>query len=79
MSRQSEEILILREIMLYTMLSTTNILFLPIIYQTPSRNSRSRGSLSLPPASAFSIKLDVHESAHRDATMKITNKMHYID
>jgi hypothetical protein len=24
-------------------------------------------------------KLDVHESMHRDTTMKITNKMHYID
>jgi len=24
-------------------------------------------------------KLDVHESVHRDTTMKITNKMHYID
>ena len=23
--------------------------------------------------------LDVHESVHRDPTMKITNKMHYID
>jgi len=23
--------------------------------------------------------LDVHESVHRDTTMKITNKMHYID
>jgi hypothetical protein len=22
---------------------------------------------------------DVHESVHRDTTMKITNKMHYID
>jgi len=26
-----------------------------------------------------SEKLDVHESMHRDTTMKITNKMHYID
>jgi len=25
------------------------------------------------------FKLDVHESVHRDTTMKITNKMHYID
>jgi len=24
-------------------------------------------------------KLDVHKSVHRDTTMKITNKMHYID
>jgi hypothetical protein len=24
-------------------------------------------------------KLDVHESMHRDTTMKVTNKMHYID
>jgi len=24
-------------------------------------------------------QLDVHESVHRDTTMKITNKMHYID
>ena len=24
-------------------------------------------------------KIDVHESVHRDTTMKITNKMHYID
>ena len=24
-------------------------------------------------------KFDVHESVHRDTTMKITNKMHYID
>jgi len=23
--------------------------------------------------------LDVHESVHRDTTVKITNKMHYID
>ena len=23
--------------------------------------------------------LDVHESVHRDTTMKITNKVHYID
>jgi hypothetical protein len=23
--------------------------------------------------------LDVHESVHRDTTMKITNKTHYID
>jgi len=23
--------------------------------------------------------LDVHKSVHRDTTMKITNKMHYID
>jgi hypothetical protein len=23
-------------------------------------------------------EFDVHESVHRDATMKITNKMHYI-
>jgi len=22
---------------------------------------------------------DIHESEHRDTTMKITNKMHYID
>jgi hypothetical protein len=24
-------------------------------------------------------KLDVHKSVHHDTTMKITNKMHYID
>jgi hypothetical protein len=24
-------------------------------------------------------RLDVHEFVHRDTTMKITNKMHYID
>ena len=24
-------------------------------------------------------KLDFHESVHRDTTMKITNKMHYVD
>jgi len=24
-------------------------------------------------------KLDVHKSVHRDTTMKITNKMHFID
>jgi len=24
------------------------------------------------------VKLDVHKSVHRDTTMKITNKMHYI-
>jgi len=24
-------------------------------------------------------KLDVHKSVHRDTTIKITNKMHYID
>jgi hypothetical protein len=24
-------------------------------------------------------KVDVHVSVHRDTTMKITNKMHYID
>jgi len=31
--------------------------------------------------SSFNIskELDVHESVHRDTTMKITNKMHYID
>jgi len=23
--------------------------------------------------------LDVHESVHRDTTMKLTNKMHYMD
>jgi len=23
--------------------------------------------------------LDVHDSVHRDTTMKITNKMHYLD
>ena len=27
----------------------------------------------------YFVKLDVHESVHRDTTMKITNKMHYID
>jgi len=25
----------------------------------------------------YNIKPDVHESVHRDTTMKITNKMHY--
>jgi len=25
------------------------------------------------------IRLNVHELVHRDTTMKITNKMHYID
>jgi len=25
------------------------------------------------------IRLNVHEAVHRDTTMKITNKMHYID
>jgi len=25
------------------------------------------------------LQFDVHESVNRDATMKITNKMHYID
>ena len=25
------------------------------------------------------FELDVHESVHRDTTMKVTNKMHYID
>ena len=24
-------------------------------------------------------KLDVHESVHRDTTVKVTNQMHYID
>jgi len=43
MPRQSEEILILAEIMLYPLLSTTNILFLRIIYQTPARKFREEG------------------------------------
>jgi hypothetical protein len=25
------------------------------------------------------ILFDVHESVHRDTTMKITNKVHYVD
>ena len=27
----------------------------------------------------FFLRLDVHESVHRDTIMKVTNKMHYID
>jgi len=27
----------------------------------------------------FFSRLDVHKSVHRDTTMKITNKIHYID
>ena len=30
-------------------------------------------------SSSSSSKLDVHESVHRDTTMKIANKIHYID
>jgi len=25
------------------------------------------------------VKFDIYESVHRDTTMKLTNKMHYID
>jgi len=28
---------------------------------------------------SLQMLIDVHESVHRDTTMKITNKMHYLD
>jgi hypothetical protein len=35
--------------------------------------------LLLNSAGNINYELDVHESMHRDTTMKITNKVHYID
>jgi hypothetical protein len=40
-----------------------------------SRDSLHNGFSNYDPVNV----LDVHESVHRDSTMKITNKMHYID
>jgi hypothetical protein len=51
--------------------------------RSPDRPSRSeslyRMSYPLKPKGNSYSRLDVHESVHRDTTLKIANKMHCID
>jgi hypothetical protein len=43
-----------------------------------AEDSRTKEKFSRPVAEK-TAKIDVHEYVYRDTTMKITNKMHYID
>jgi len=43
-----------------------------------AEDSRTKEKFSRPVAEKIA-KFDVHESVYRDTTMKVTNKMHYIE